>query len=96
MKIGKFFTVETNFSWNSFLESAGSLSIFSDRKIIDLRISSGKPGTEGAKAIVKYCENPPEDTMLLITAGKIAKSSEKKPLVSGLGQGGCRGAGLAA
>lgn len=71
------FTVEANFAWNGLLESANSLSIFSDRKIIDLRIPSGKPGTEGAKAIIKYCEKPPEDTLLLITAGKIAKASEK-------------------
>ena len=71
------FTVEANFNWNGLLESVNSLSIFSDRKIIDLRIPSGKPGTEGAKAIKKYCEKPPEDTLLLITAGKIAKASEK-------------------
>ncbi len=71
------FTVDANFNWKGLLESAASLSIFSDRKIIDLRIPSGKPGTEGAKAIVKYCEKPHEDTLLLITAGKIAKASEK-------------------
>jgi DNA polymerase-3 subunit delta len=71
------FTVDANFNWKGFLESAASLSIFSDRKIIDLRIPSGKPGTEGAKVIVKYCEKPPVDTLLLITAGKIAKASEK-------------------
>lgn len=71
------FTVDANFNWKGLLESAASLSIFSDQKIIDLRIPSGKPGTEGAKVIVKYCEKPPEDTLLLITAGKIARASEK-------------------
>jgi DNA polymerase-3 subunit delta len=82
------FTVDASFNWNGFLESAGSLSLFADKKIIDLRIPSGKPGKEGAKAIVKYCERPPEDTLLLITAGKIAKASEKTAWFQALDKGG--------
>ncbi len=71
------FSVDVNFNWTELLESASSLSIFSDRKIIDLRIPSAKPGAEGAKFLVKYCEAPPPDTLLLITTGKINKASEK-------------------
>ncbi len=71
------FSVEAKFNWVGLLESAGSLSIFSDRKIIDLRMPSAKPGIEGAKVLIKYCESPPPDTILIITAGKIAKASEK-------------------
>lgn len=71
------FSVDVNFNWTELLESASSLSIFSDRKIIDLRMPSAKPGAEGSKFLVKYCEAPPPDTLLLITAGKINKTSEK-------------------
>ena len=45
---------DTGFSWSALAESAHSLSIFADKKIIDLRLSAGTPGVEGAKALVAY------------------------------------------
>jgi len=68
---------DAGFSWHELTESAGSLSIFSDKKIIDLRLPTGTPGAEGAKALIAYCERLPEDTLLLITAAKLAGSSLK-------------------
>jgi DNA polymerase III subunit delta len=71
------FSVETGFSWNQLALCADSLSIFSDKKIIELRIASGNIGTEGAKALTSYCERLPQDTLLLITAGKLTSASLK-------------------
>ena len=70
-------SVDTGFHWNQLAFEADSLSIFADKKIIDLRLPSGVIGAEGAKALVNYCQRLPEDTLLLITAGKIASSSIK-------------------
>ena len=70
-------SAETGFEWNQLAFSADSLSIFADKKIIDLRLPSGTPGTDGAKALIAYCERLPEDTLLLITAGKVASSALK-------------------
>ena len=70
-------------------ESAHSLSIFADKKIIDLRLSAGTPGVEGAKALVAYCERPPEDTLLLITAAKTAGASLKARWFQALDKTGC-------
>ena len=56
-----------------------AMSLFAERKIIDLRLPSGKPGKEGGAALVEYAERPPEDTVLLITSGKVSSSS---PLLS--------------
>jgi len=70
-------SAETGFEWNQLAFSAESLSIFADKKIIDLRLPSGTPGTDGAKALIAYCERVPEDTLLLITAGKVASSALK-------------------
>jgi len=78
------FTVDAHFSWLDFLQAADSISIFSDKKIIDLRLPSGKPGMEGSKALVKYCDRLPEDTLLLITAGKLDKSAKKSKWVTTL------------
>lgn len=69
--------IETGNEWPMFSTEAESTSIFADRKLIDLRLPSGKPGQEGSKALVDYCKNPPADTLLLISAGKIESSSQK-------------------
>jgi len=77
-------TVDTYFSWNDFSLAADSLSIFSEKKIIDLRLPSGKPGAEGSKALVNYCARIPEDTLLLISTGKLDKSAKKSKWVTTL------------
>ncbi len=68
-------TVETGFEWNELGIEADSFSIFADKKLIDLRMPSGKPGAEGSKALIKYCQRVPEDTILIITSAKLEKSS---------------------
>ena len=44
-------TVEGRFDWGQLTESLQSLSLFGDRKIIELRIPSGKPGKDGGDAL---------------------------------------------
>src|SRR5690349_9066140 len=46
---------ERNFDWGQLAASAASLSLFGERKLIELRIPSGKPGVEGAEAIAAFC-----------------------------------------
>jgi DNA polymerase-3 subunit delta len=70
-------SVETGFVWNELTDSANSLSIFADKKLIDLRMKSAKPGIEGAKVLTHYCQNLQEDTLLLITSPKLEKSALK-------------------
>ncbi len=71
-------TVENDrFNWASLSELAASLSIFADKKLIDLRLPSAKPGKEGGKALEAYCQILSNDTILLIMTGKIAVSSQK-------------------
>ena len=66
--------VDKNFDWDQLTASAGTLSLFAEKKLIDLRMSSGKFGDAGRKILVAYCEQPPEDTVLLISMGKMEKA----------------------
>jgi DNA polymerase-3 subunit delta len=70
-------SVETGFEWNELSVAANSMSIFADKKLIDLRLITGKPGTEGAKALSNYCQHLPEDTLLLISSPKLASATLK-------------------
>ena len=51
--------VERGYDWSRLAASAASLSLFATRRIIELRVPSGKPGTDGAEAIGKYCAAAP-------------------------------------
>lgn len=70
-------SVESGHEWPQLGLEADSLSIFSDKKLIDLRLPSAKPGTEGSKALIAYCQRLPEDTVLLVTAGKLESAAQK-------------------
>jgi DNA polymerase-3 subunit delta len=72
-QVREIFFAEKNFDWQLFNSSADNLSIFSEKKVIDLRLNSSTPGSEGSKAIISYCQKTPEDTLLLITASKLSK-----------------------
>jgi DNA polymerase-3 subunit delta len=68
--------VEANFDWNRLADASRSLSLFASRKLIDLRLPSGKPGKDGAAAITEFCAAPPPDTVLLVTANDWSKKHE--------------------
>jgi DNA polymerase-3 subunit delta len=70
-------TIENGTEWHQLTAEAESLSIFSDKKLIDLRLPSAKPGTEGSKILTTYCRNLPDDTVLLITSGKLESAAQK-------------------
>jgi DNA polymerase-3 subunit delta len=70
------FTVDQHFDWINVLNAGNNLSLFGDRKIIDIRIPSGKPGKEGGKAIETYCNALPPDTVTLITLPRIDKQGQ--------------------
>jgi DNA polymerase-3 subunit delta len=70
------FEVDAKFDWQFFSEAAASMSLFSSRRVLDVRLPSASPGKQGSQAIQQYLENPPEDTVLLITSGKIDKAKK--------------------
>ena len=69
--------IENGTEWQQLIAEAESLSIFSDKKLIDLRLPSAKPGVDGGKILAGYCRRLPEDTVLLITSGKLENAALK-------------------
>ena len=82
------FDVDASFDWQLLRDEANSLSLFSSRRILDVRIPSGKPGREGGQALKEYTANPPEDTVLLITSGKLEAAQKKSAWFKALDQAG--------
>lgn len=68
--------VGNHFDWNDLARAAAGMSLFATRRLLDLRLPTGRPGTEGAKAINEFCANPPPDVTLLITATEWSSKHE--------------------
>ena len=58
--------VESGFDWGSLAAAGASLSLFSQQRLIELRIPNGKPGVAGAEAIERYCAALAPDTVTLV------------------------------
>ena len=67
-----------DFDWNQLDASFNAPSLFSPRRLVEVRLPSGKPGKEGAEVITRFCANPAPDVVLLITANDWSKAHQGK------------------
>ena len=56
-----------SFDWSELAHAGASMSLFGGKKIVELRLASGKPSAQAAEAIVDWCERPSPEALLLIT-----------------------------
>lgn len=70
------FETDARFDWDELKASFGMLSLFATRRLIEVRLPTGKPGKDGAAAIESFCTNPAPDVLLLVTAAEWSKSHE--------------------
>jgi DNA polymerase-3 subunit delta len=63
--------VDRDFDWSRFVEATQSMSLFSSRKLVELRIPTGRPGDAGGKALTQYAQAPVPDTVVLVIAGRL-------------------------
>lgn len=71
------FHVDNSFDWQTLLDETAAMSLFADRKLIELRMPNGKPGDAGTKALESYCANTNADTVLLIICNKLDSSATR-------------------
>ncbi len=71
------FTVEPGFGWETLLFSGNSLSLFAAKRLLEIRIPSGKPGTDGARALERFCASLPADTITLVTLPALPRPAQE-------------------
>ena len=79
---------EPGFKWDSFIGANANLGLFGARKLVDLRIPSGKPGPEGTKALEISAGMLGADQILLITLPKVDRATQSSPWFSALAGAG--------
>jgi len=71
------FTLEPGFDWGQVTASCRSMSLFAEKKVVELRIPTGKPGDAGAKMLADYAASIDDDnTVLVIICGGIDKRAQ--------------------
>lgn len=81
-------SAESGFDWGKLTGSSRTLSLFSERRLIELRLPTGKPGDAGTQAFVDYCDAPDEDVCLLVITGRLDARAKQAKWVKALESAG--------
>lgn len=82
------FQAATGFDWSALAACTQNLSLFAERKLIELRLPTGKPGEAGGAALAAYAAQPASDTVLLVICPKLDAATQKSKWVSALDAAG--------
>ncbi|MBL4660409.1 MAG: DNA polymerase III subunit delta [Alcanivoracaceae bacterium] len=80
--------VDKKFKWETLSSSMGTMSLFAEKKIIELYIPTGKPGAAGSKAITEFVAGIPVDICLLIQCEQWSAASDKTKWVKAIENAG--------
>jgi len=80
--------VERGFDWDEFAASLQTMSLFAERRLAELRLPTGKPGTEGARYFASLLEQAPPDTIIIVVTPALTGSAQKTKWVSNLTKAG--------
>ncbi len=70
-------TVEGGFDWSSLQQEQAALSLFAEKRVVDLRIPDGKPGKQGGALLADWSAQPPEEKLLLIRLPKLDAAAQR-------------------
>jgi DNA polymerase-3 subunit delta len=79
-------TVDRSFKWGELLAANQAMSLFGDKKLIELRIPTGKPGKDGSAALQSYAKDLSPDNLTLVTLPKLDWQTAKAAWVASLQQ----------
>ena len=71
-------------NWDQIVSETQAMSLFSDKRILEIRIKNGKVGTEGSKVLTQICENPPQDILILVDCGKLDRNQQRAKWVKSI------------
>lgn len=67
---------ERSFRWEELAYSRQNMSLFGDRKLIELRIPTGKPGKDGSAALQEHAKALDDQTVTLITMPRLDREQK--------------------
>ncbi len=79
-----------HFDWSEVLAAGGSLSLFADKQIVEVRIPSGKPGKDGSVALQALAQSAEgnDSTLTLVLLPRLDKATRTGAWFAALESGG--------
>jgi DNA polymerase-3 subunit delta len=68
--------LERGSDWDDVRASAGNMSLFGSRRLVEIRLPSGKPGVTGNKALVALLERSDPDAIFLILTPRLDRDAQ--------------------
>jgi DNA polymerase-3 subunit delta len=75
---------EPGFRWDALLAANANLGLFGAKKLVDLRIPSGKPGVDGSRALEFCATHPNPEQTLLVTLPRLDRTTQASGWFSAL------------
>lgn len=69
-------TLDRATDWDAVRAAAGTLSLFAARRLIELRLPTGKPGVTGGRVLASLADGAGADTVVLILTGRLDRESQ--------------------
>lgn len=82
------FFVEPRFDWGVVQGASQALSLFAERRLLEVRMPNPRPGVEGGAVLAALAENTPPDTFVLVVTGKLEKDAGRAAWVKCFDQHG--------
>ncbi|NNM14556.1 MAG: DNA polymerase III subunit delta, partial [Gammaproteobacteria bacterium] len=82
------YIAERGFDWGQLLSHAGNFSLFASRKIVELRLPTGKVHKEGMDLMDELISKQPEDILLIILCPKLERGVTSSKWYKSLDQHG--------
>ena len=70
------YVATAGFDWAHLRDSSSNLSLFAEKRIVELRLPTGKPGRVGSQAIADLVETTDADLILIVSAPKLDRSGQ--------------------
>lgn len=80
--------LERGSDWDDVRASAGNMSLFGSRRVVEIRLPSGKPGVAGGAALVSLIEMDDRDTVLLILTPRLDRDVQSAAWVKAVEEHG--------
>ena len=84
------YQADRKFDWSTLERAGMERSLFASRRIIDLRLPTGKPGREGARALTTWAAKLDPELLLIVSCDQWDKSSRSSKWASVLEKAGTR------
>ena len=83
-----FFIERSSALWEDVRQAGQALSLFTSRRMVEIRMPTGKPGVTGAAALLKLLQAAGDDLLVIIITGKLERETQGSEWVQAVQQRG--------